>query len=242
MDYLILIIIIGVIFLVILLMYASKEAKQRKERMQERWSLRIQKKEEVTLKLNSKIKRLTETIFVWNKVSNFILAIAFDEINMKLAIVNKEGNVFLLGKGDITKCELRTKTKTISKGETTKKGSIPRAIVGGVVAGGAGAIVGGISTKENHKTTTQSISSYFIDFYTNCPELPYVIVSGIEEDLRKWYGYILLFITPEKEKTIKKYSVADEILKFKELLDNGLITLEEFTTEKEKLLSQNQSL
>ena len=38
-------------------------------------------------------------------------------------------------------------------------------------------------------------------------------------------------------RAIYAFSVADEILKFKKLMDEGIITAEEFQTQKQKLLS-----
>lgn len=240
MDSLTPLIILVVIFFVIWLLHGAEEAKKREKRKKERWSARMTKKEEIMSKVNSELKLLTDSMFVWDKVSKFIMALAFDEKNLRLVVVNKSEQIFTFSKGDILKCELRENSKTLSFGETTKKNSIPRAIVGGVVAGGSGAIVGGMSTKENHKTTTRTISTYYIDFYTKNSKLPYVTISGLEEQLRKWYSFIMLFVDIDQKKSVKEeYSVADEILKLKELLDNQIITDSEFNAEKRKVLKKN---
>ncbi len=169
-----------------------------------------------------------------------MVATAYDKIDMRLIVINQEERLFRFDKGDILKCELRTNSKTISKGETTKKGAIPRAVVGGVIAGGAGAIVGGMSTKEKHSTTTRTVSLYYIDFYTSNPDLPFVTLTGWENDIKKWYGFILSFIEIEKnDPNLEIGSIADEIMKLKELLDSEVITQIEFDNEKKKMLNRN---
>ena len=159
---------------------------------------------------------------------------------MKLILIDNQERLFALNKGEIIKCELRTKSKTISIGQTTKKGAIPRAVIGGALAGGAGAIVGGMTSKEKHKTTTREYSSYFLDFYTSNPDVPFVTLTGWETELRKWYGYILSLIeNDKKESKVGMISVADELIKLKELLNSEVITQAEFDNEKNRLLKSS---
>mgnify|MGYP001303585213 CR=1 FL=1 len=236
MEYIILIIVI----LFILIIYnSSKEEEKKKERNQERRDYRKQKETEITNRIKTEVSQITDTIFVWKKLPKLVVVTAFDKVRMKLIVIDNQERLFALNKGEILKCELRTNSKTISTGQTTKKGTIPRAVIGGVLAGGAGAIVGGMSSKEKHKTTTRKYSSYFLDFYTSNPDLPFVTLSGWETELRKWYGYILPFIDiDKKESKVKISSVADELIKLKALLDSEVITQIEFDNEKNRLLKR----
>jgi len=234
MEYIILII---AIFVIVSIYNVSKEDKKKEQRNQERRDYRKQKKEEITNRIKTEVSQITDSIFIWKKISGLVVVTAFDKVRMKLIIIDNQERLFVLNKGEILKCELRTNSKTISIGQTTKKGAISRALVGGVIAGGAGAIVGGMSSKEQHKTTTRKVSSYFVDFYTSNPDLPFVTLKGWEGDLRKWYGYILPFIDiDKKESQIEISSIADELIKLKRLLDSKVITQTEFDNEKNRLL------
>ncbi len=50
------------------------------------------------------------------------------------------------------------------------------------------------------------------------------------------YKYILQKISENKDVEITNNSSADEIMKFKQLLDDGIITQEEFERKKQELL------
>ena len=118
--------------------------------------------------------------------------------------------------------------KTVTK----KKGGIRRALIGGAIAGGVGALVGANTSKEVTKTVGG------ID----------VLKIHIENHAGKsqWYlspsKKILSFLDlclMEKEKTSnldEGVSFADEILKLKTLFDQGVITQEEFAEKKKQLL------
>lgn len=62
----------------------------------------------------------------------------------------------------------------------------------------------------------------------------------VPEESEKIYNYILKKIKEVKQeiKNDKSYSSADEILKFKNLLDEGIITQEEFDKKKKELLNK----
>ena len=130
------------------------------------------------------------------------------------------------------------------EGETVthKKGGLTRAIVGGLIAGPAGALVGSV--------TAQSVSE-------KKPDL-----SKLKVYLTTEGGRIVLSCAPSNPQfpqgftdfldnciagdTVKSasspatnnISIADEILKFKALKDEGIITEDEFQAKKASLLSQ----
>lgn len=151
----------------------------------------------------------------------------------------------------ITNVQVKQEVKLIteSTGKTKKKGVITRSVVGGVLFGPAGAIIGGATAKEKtvgHSETRQEIVKTIVvtreDPYR--PVLSFSYDSQLEDKLRT-----ILFennqkkLPPTPVETIeysetKVVSVADEILKLKQLLDDGILTEDEFQAQKKKLLDK----
>lgn len=145
---------------------------------------------------------------------------------------------------DIVSYSLLEDNKTITKGGA----SIGKAVVGGVLFGGVGAIIGGTSGNRTSESICKSLSikitlrnstdnCIYIDFVKNGNTMRR---SDPQEVLS-----LLDIITkapnpkPEVSKTkIKQSSAADEIKKYKELLDIGAITQSEYDEKKKQLLKQ----
>jgi uncharacterized membrane protein len=178
--------------------------------------------------------------------------VAFDKGNKKLCYLEKDASqIALFSHNEIINCELKTetnsKTKTIGTGVTTKKGSTSRALVGGAIAGGAGAIVGSMSAKEKHNTTstsrTTNTTTFILDIYTNDVDYPCITVKSRwkGDEIKKWYGYVLSMIEENEKQdkgTPQVESVADEILKLKQLQSDGILSNEEFEKQKQKILDK----
>ncbi|MBE6766480.1 MAG: SHOCT domain-containing protein [Ruminococcaceae bacterium] len=131
-------------------------------------------------------------------------------------------------------------TTKVSGGDVKISGggsSIKGAVVGGIIAGGAGAIIGSrkevtgegkpiVSTTQTHDSREVLIK------YKN----------GKEEKLELWWYEVLMEIIPQKEKGYIDFnksqdSVDIEKLKLmKELFDQGILTEEEFSKKKAELL------
>lgn len=119
--------------------------------------------------------------------------------------------------------------KTVTK----KKGGISRAIVGGVVAGPVGALVGSGTAKEETKTTggTKILKVNFITYTGKnqrvCANAPAGFTNFLDD---------CIAIEETTNEPMPSNTSADEILKFKALLDQGIITQEEFEAKKKQLL------
>lgn len=143
----------------------------------------------------------------------------------------------------------------IENGETLISGnSLLGAAIGGELFGIAGAIVGAGYKDKKIKHVCKTISIKIICDDSNIPEYDISILSVEPEGvlktsqtyitackLGKKYIQLLNDITqknrPQKEAVnINNFSVADEIKKFKELLDMGAITKEEYEIKKKQLL------
>lgn len=123
--------------------------------------------------------------------------------------------------------------KTVTK----KKGGITRAVVGGVIAGPVGALVGSGTAKEETKTVggKTNIKVHFVTYAGKKTRESTIYPAGFTAFLDRC-------ITESEAKTkaptasAAPNSAADEILKFKGLLDAGIITSEEFAAKKKELL------
>ena len=125
------------------------------------------------------------------------------------------------------------------KGETVtrKKGVLTRAVVGGMLAGAAGAVIGGATAGSVTETTPDrtkirvhlnTIAGKVCETSANYP-YPMGFTDFLDRCI---YGDSC---NNEQQQTVA-HSTADEILKYKSLLDNGIISEEEFQAKKTQLL------
>lgn len=141
--------------------------------------------------------------------------------------------------------------EVLEDGVSITKGGLGKALIGGALFGLAGAIVGGTS-----KRTKEICNKLEIKVTTRNPDNPVVYLNLINTEFKKnglvykqasksvqdiLSKFQIVIDELEREKGIAKeavsnVSVADEIKKFKELLDIGAITQEEFDTKKKELL------
>lgn len=156
------------LILIVMAINASNNAKEKDERRRENARLRAvaekiakEKKEETYKEEYAKI--LAE----WGEADKTIRIVDFD-INQEIRAYSKHNKVVILGKEydfvSIIQCQLTDDT-SVEKGQTTitSQGTtktntgnmVGRAVVGGVLAGGAGAIIG--STTASKDTTSTSV-------------------------------------------------------------------------------------
>lgn len=143
----------------------------------------------------------------------------------------------------------------LEDGNTLTKGGLGRAVAGGLLFGGVGAVVGGVTGKKHGKSTCSQLQ---IKITVNNVSEPTEYITFISSEIKK-DGMIYktmgeagpgmpvpaagdLCIQPQAEPeaapAVEPASVADELLKFKQLLDMGAITQEEFDAQKKQLLGK----
>ena len=111
-----------------------------------------------------------------------------------------------------------------------KKGGITRAVVGNMIAGPVGAIVGSNTAKQNVKIEeTKLFYIYLNNFAGNNTIIMSYPPSGLESFLND-----CISIGQKKENSDE---TVNDLMKFKQLLDNGIISQEEFDKKKKELLS-----
>jgi ribosome-binding protein aMBF1 (putative translation factor) len=187
------------------------------------------------------IKNFTVTKNVGNLIQ-------FDDTHKKVAILKtkftgKVYDMFIFDYSSIVDYEL------LEDGESIEKGGVGRAIVGGALFGGVGAIVGAGTGHKHKKTCTNlqlkitldnvSMPVAYVNFINTATKkngFVYKQMSSLAQEALS----ILSIITKAQEENhanAKNFSEADEILKFKKLLDEGIITQEEFEKKKKQLLN-----
>lgn len=141
--------------------------------------------------------------------------------------------------------EQEVKLITESKGEIKKKGVVKRSIVGGLLFGPAGAIIGGATAKEKTNVQAQTRQE-IIRTLVVTREDPYkpVLRFSYDANLEKKLRDILAQNQAKQientvtyiEQTETPNLIADELIKLKGLVDQGILSQEEFEKQKEKLL------
>lgn len=141
----------------------------------------------------------------------------------------------------------------LEDGGSIAKGGIGRAVTGGLLFGGVGAIVGGVTGKRKTSPTCTSLRikitlkdvnnpTEYIDLIASETKKNSFLYQTCEKQAQEILSIFQIMCesnTAQEDKdatTIIQPSVADEIAKFKKLLDDGIITQEEFEQKKKQLL------
>lgn len=188
---------------------------------------------------------------------------AIDETNRKVAIVEHDCIKTILFK-QILSVEYIENTTTVASKSSAR--TIGGAVVGGVIAGGAGAIVGGLSgdTMINKNVSLMQVKigirniqepSVNITLFGNgigrgydsngsISEDYYVLYKKMANDIVDSLSVIIDIIDKEEKNNIVQVtesgsqSIADELFKLVKLKEIGAITENEFEEQKQKLLNK----
>lgn len=176
----------------------------------------------------------------------------FDD-NKKLWLARPTGSLVLYKAPKVRKYSDILDFELLEDGETlTTKNGVGRAIVGGVLFGGVGAIVGGVTGKNKNKNMCNSLKlkitlndleepNIYVDYLTSPTKKDGWVYKTVAESAQNAVS-VLSIILEENSKQLNnnsssEFSVADEILKFKSLLDQGIVTQGEFDLKKKELLN-----
>ena len=183
-------------------------------------------------------KKILKTYTATHKIDNVIM----------LNVEDKTWTAFPFAK--IYKFKDLIDYEIIENGSTVSSKGIGRAIAGGLLFGGVGAIIGGVTAKSKTKNI---LNGLFLKIVINDFDNPNLMIDlltvkkpitnpiGIQTVMKHTQDILSLLDLIrnnqiEDKNTIKTQSVADEILKFKDLMDKGIITKEEFEIKKKQLL------
>lgn len=130
----------------------------------------------------------------------------------------------------------RSETKVRSTNDGV---NIKGAIIGGIIAGDAGAVIGSQHNKGQIVSNTEHFDERFVELYyeengsTQKMKMSITAYSLLEKWIpEKEYDFVLSNVSSNEPETDK----FDEIKKFKSLLDEGIISQEEFENKKKELL------
>lgn len=186
-----------------------------------------------------------DSFSITKKIGSFI---EFDDNQMKWLIpdgfLGKKKNPKIYKYSDIVDFEL------LEDGESITKGGLGRAVAGGVLFGGVGAVVGGITGGKKSKSICNSLKIkitindinnpvVYINILTSPTKKDNFIYKSLFKSAQECLSTLQLICSkqePQEEKNVSTISNADEILKYKNLLDSGIITQEEFDGKKKQLL------
>ena len=192
--------------------------------------------------------------------------LAVDEPNKKVCLITNNGTTVsqrIISYYDILSVELFEDTTSITK--TVRSSQIGGAVVGGIIFGGVGAVVGGLSGKIK---TSGKIKRIDLRLIVNDTKAPLHDIAFLDVEVKKdgflynlaiqaarlWHGIIEVLIkradAEEKSREVSERqteqvlgisSVADEIKKLSDLHNSGILTADEFQKQKARLLKEDTS-
>lgn len=193
--------------------------------------------------------------------------LAVDEKRKKICLITNNGasvSQRVIYYKDIFSVELFEDGTSVTK--TVRSSQIGGAVVGGLLLGGVGALVGGLSGKTETSGKIKRIDLRLIVNDTNAPlhDVAFMNVEGKKDGIiytqaiqvaRRWHGIVEVLIkrADSEDRSLQNSerqtppgmpsaSVADEIKKLAELHHSGVLTSDEFQQQKTRLLGVNQSV
>ena len=171
----------------------ERENAQRAEDMQKRREERIQSE------IDNYLRWINENF----EVSNYIGFYKGNGWNRdRVVAIDKENEVIIFGRKvidfeDIIRAELITSTSQHTTTTGQKENAIGRAVAGGLIAGGAGAIVGAVSAKESSRSTTvvDTHTEGVIIYLSDIDEPVFKYEFDNDEDNKKIYATLLSIIS-----------------------------------------------
>ena len=180
---------------------------------------------------------------VTNQVGSYL---KIDDEHKKVMFISDRANR-IVNYSDIMSFEI------IEDGETITKGGTGRALAGGILFGTTGAIVGGVTAPRTSNTICNNLSlivrindldnpTIVVDLISYPIEKNRDVYRILMESLQKAVSVLSIITKSEEAQKTEKapnastVSAADEIRKYKALLDDGIITQQEFEAKKKQLL------
>lgn len=198
---------------------------------------------EINLRVNAKsqIKYVERDFHPTKKIANII---AFDDNSNMVFVYTYKGfkkNTDYFKYSDIVSFDL------LEDGENISKGGLGRAVAGGLLFGGVGAIVGGVTGSKKTKNVCNSlqIKVTLRNSYQQTVYIPFIQMSTKTSSFEYKTAY------KNAQETLSALQLAcenisatpqsntsntDDIREYKKLLDEGIITQEEFNAKKKQLL------
>ncbi len=202
---------------------------------------------EINLRVNAKsqVKQVEKEFNPTKKISNLV---AFDDNSQMIMVYTYKGfrkNTDYFKYSDIVSFDL------LEDGENVSKGGLGRAVAGGLLFGGVGAIVGGVTGAKTTKNVCNSLQIKITlrNSYQQTVYIPFISMSTKTSSFEYKTAY------KNAQETLSALQLAcessnssanatpqtsstniEDIREYKKLLDDGIITEEEFNAKKKQLL------
>lgn len=197
-------------------------------------------------KIDQKLKKLkinnTNERYNFKSELNEMKTIVVDnKRNLLYIISEKDGKDIKIPFKNIISSELKENGETIIK--TSVSSQVGKAVIGGALLGGVGAIIGGTSGK---KKENKDITSTYLIITTINSSNPFYQINFLGNDQfkksRYWHSIMEGIIHKNKlelsQPKNEKVSFSDELLNLNTLLKEGALTQEEFLKCKQKILEK----
>jgi hypothetical protein len=177
--------------------------------------------------------------------------IAIDRVNNQIALLTPNSRV-IVRYADIVSSEMIVDSESIIK--TDRVNQIGGAVVGGLLTGGIGALVMAMGASKKQLDKVNKIELKVLTMGTHNPihtvlfydKNSWGVPKSSLEVANKWYDFISVAIkesqiasqniSVKSNAATPTISLTDELLKLSELRSKGLLTDEEFTSAKKKLI------
>lgn len=189
--------------------------------------------------------------------------LAIDEERKKVVLIkNSPTGVHLkpITYRDVLSSEIFVDGETVTK--TARGSQLGGALIGGLALGGVGAIIGGLSgkTRSSEKVKRVDLRITVNDTKSPLHDINFMDIEGKKDGIiyksamdqaRHWHGLIAVLIKMADNEDVRNESgkassqenggstssLADELSKLSDLRDKGVLSDEEFSIQKQKLLS-----
>ena len=167
--------------------------------------------------------------------------------------IDENNKAFKIGR-DIFSYDNLLSFELLEDGQSITKGGLGRAVAGGLLFGGVGAIVGGVTGGKKSKGICNSMKLrvslknahtdvLYINFIATETKTSSFIYKTAQDSAQKCITALETINNINQSNHVEyangevhNNSAADEIMKFKKLLDQGILTQEEFDAKKKELL------
>ena len=197
------------------------------------------------------LKKDSDTLQDWLKANNFTITMAagpalIDEKTKRWTVYNFNGESKIYSFNDIVKVELdENGNKYVSEN------GVLRAVVGSAIFGGVGAVVGATTANRSHTVNSLNVIVYTPSISAPVITIPFLTspVSDSSKDYQITRASAIKLVgafnaiamqntssNPDEKTPKAPSSAADELAKYKKLLDDGAISEEEYSAVKKRLL------
>ncbi len=210
------------------------------------------------IKFQEKEDKKNEYIQSQKKAQNFVSTsnvgkyIYFNDDIEEIYVPNFWSGPFFIKYSEILDFEL------LEDGTTVSSGGVGRAVAGGVLFGGAGAVVGAVTGKHKGtniansmeiRITTKDINNpvVFIKIFKGEHKKGSFIYNAYRDEAYKILSMLQIIVdrvnktqqsNEQNSVSNNNLSVVEELKGLKELLDSGILTQEEFEKQKSKILNR----